>query len=510
MDMKNTPRALFFSLSFILLLGAILRIYNLDKESLWFDEVGSINLSMRSPIEVFTKFHNSFFYFWLLKYWIKCFGLSESALRYLSAILGICSIFVIYKIARILFNQKIGLISAFLLSISPVHIFYSQEIRNYSLFLLLSLCSMLIFIKLIKKNQLKQYLLIILVNILLLFTFSFGILIILIQNIFFFIIYKHEKKRRWIISQLILSSLFLLWAIPIFFELINGPWIKPSTSWIKKPGLNTLIETFKTFCYGAENYGGNELHINPKFLLIPRYLIYVFGILFIFGLSLLKNPPYKDNLKLIILWLSSIIIPFLVSIVFLPVYVTRYVIYALPPFLIIIAAGINKLKFKKIVIFTVLFLTIHSLIYYYTKELKINWKDAISYINANIKKDDIIAIALAKQARLLGYYGKNGLKYSKTNRLDIDKKMGVQLILGGFEYNEGPNKILGINNVEQLKQLMKFQDIRKDSYIWIIISRWAVYENTADGIKEYITTSCQTIEHKQFNGVNIYKCVVPL
>ncbi|MFH1441760.1 MAG: hypothetical protein ABIH18_06980 [Candidatus Omnitrophota bacterium] len=93
--------------------------------------------------------------------------------------------------------------------------------------------------------------------------------------------------------------------------------------------------------------------------------------------------------------------------------------------------------------------------------------------------------------------------------MDIDKKIGVQLILGGFEYNEAPNKILGINNTEQLKQLIKLQNIKKNTCAWIFLSRWAVYEGTANGIKEYITTFYQLIEQKQFNGVNIYKCIIP-
>lgn len=507
--------SVFFSLIAVLLLGAGLRIYDLGRESLWFDEAGSIDLAMRYPFILFTKFQNSPLYFLLLKYWMNIFGVSECALRSLSVIFGIGAIFLIYKLASLLFDEKTGLLSAFLLCISPLHIRYCQEIRNYSLFIFLTLLSMLIFIRLLKKNQIKLYIWSALVNILLVYTFSFGALVVFIQNIFFFL--GDKQKKKWVISHGLVLIFFLLWFIPICITAVKEPWIKISNNWIKNPGFGVLAETFTAFSYGGENYGGNDFQINPAVLRHAAKLSYLFGILFFLGISSLINPKNKEivakrparELLLFGLWLLSPLIPFVFSKVFFPVYVIRYVIFALPAFLIIIAMGINKITGQAIqmsVVLTITILTACALSVYYPKHLKINWREAVNYINKQLRKDDIIIVSLAKQTRLFGYYGKNGLRYHKNGSLNIDRELGPRLVEGGFIYFDGENKMIGVNNVTQLKRIIGSRNIiPKNSNIWLVLSRWAVYEGAADSIKEYMDSVYQNKAERRYEGIAVYQ-----
>jgi uncharacterized membrane protein len=54
---------------------------------------------------------------------------------------GFISIFLIYHLARQLFNRDVGLLSALLMALSLFHIHYSQEARQYALVTLLTLTS---------------------------------------------------------------------------------------------------------------------------------------------------------------------------------------------------------------------------------------------------------------------------------------------------------------------------------------------------------------------------------
>ncbi|RKY36518.1 MAG: hypothetical protein DRP78_03400 [Candidatus Omnitrophota bacterium] len=128
-------------LASIIVLGAFLRIYNLGAESLWYDEVGSIDQATRSLPVLFSKFHLSPLYFVLLKYWMRLFGASEFVLRLPSVLFGVGALFLIYKIGQMLFNTRVGLLSSLILAISPFHLFYCQEARHYSLFIFLTLLS---------------------------------------------------------------------------------------------------------------------------------------------------------------------------------------------------------------------------------------------------------------------------------------------------------------------------------------------------------------------------------
>lgn len=498
----------------ILILGAALRIYNLGTESFWFDEVGSVDLAMRNLKPLFFNMKSPF-YFLVLKCWMRIWGGSESGLRSLSAVFGIGSIFLIYKVAKLLFDERVGLFSAFLLSISPVHIFYSQETRNYSLLVFLTLLSMYIFIRLLREDRIKLYIYSALVNILLCYTLLHGIVVIVGQNIFFF--FKGKRKKRWLFTQAAVLIFFLLWFIPIVTVALREPWIKVSTSWIQKPQLSTLLETFRTFSYGGESYGGADFHICPEDQKIPKNVFYIFGILSFAGIFLQARSrcnelEYRWNRQAVLLlciWLFlSILIPFLFSIIFFPLYLIRYIIFALPAFLIFVALGISRIKIRTIqagVILVITILTAQALNLYYTEELKINWKEAFSYINANIKEDDAIIVSLAKQVRVFGYYGKNGLRYQKKSSLNIDKTLGSTLVTGGFVYFDEVNKLIGINDVEQLKQIINSTDaVRKNSNLWLVLTRWAVEIDSAEPIRKYIDSFYQNKQQRHYQGVSVY------
>ena len=88
---------------------------------------------------------------------MQIFGQSEFSIRFPALIFGVLSIFMIYKLGKVLFNLEIGLLSALILAISPFHIHYSQEARPYSLLMVLSLISTYYFVKFIKSHHEKNF-----------------------------------------------------------------------------------------------------------------------------------------------------------------------------------------------------------------------------------------------------------------------------------------------------------------------------------------------------------------
>lgn len=72
-------------------------------------------------------------YFLLLRVWIKLVGESDQTLRLLSLIIGLATVMAMFFLGRAVFDEKMGLAAAALLSILPLHIQYSQEVRPYPL-----------------------------------------------------------------------------------------------------------------------------------------------------------------------------------------------------------------------------------------------------------------------------------------------------------------------------------------------------------------------------------------
>jgi uncharacterized membrane protein len=73
--------------------------------------------------------------------WVAVTGTVESS-RWLSVLLGLLAIPVIYLWGRVLAGRSAGELAALLLAISPIHVWYSQEARAYALFFLLAVTAL--------------------------------------------------------------------------------------------------------------------------------------------------------------------------------------------------------------------------------------------------------------------------------------------------------------------------------------------------------------------------------
>jgi uncharacterized membrane protein len=131
------------ALGFIILLSALLRFYHLGAASLWSDEIFS-----RYYTDVFglhyvltdglSRETNPPTYYLLLRGWMSLFGGSEAALRSLSAVISVLCVPVTYLLGRELGGRSRGLAGALLFTLCPASLYFSQEARVYSLFMLAS------------------------------------------------------------------------------------------------------------------------------------------------------------------------------------------------------------------------------------------------------------------------------------------------------------------------------------------------------------------------------------
>src|SRR5439155_440753 len=130
----------------ITLLGLALRLYRLANQSLWMDEISSVETA-RVPldqiIERSAQNNASPAYFLLLRPIVgKSNGRIEARARILSAIAGALSIPVF--IGVVLHWRKdwaTALTAGVLLAINPLHVWYSQEVRGYAIMLFFGLCA---------------------------------------------------------------------------------------------------------------------------------------------------------------------------------------------------------------------------------------------------------------------------------------------------------------------------------------------------------------------------------
>jgi mannosyltransferase len=158
--LKSGPRALAWSssvwLGLIVGMGAILRLINLDRQSLWLDEGISYWIALRPLSELVghlaTGDTHPPLHYLLLKGAIALGG-SEWLLRFPSVLAGLVGIGLLYALGRELFDARTGLVAALIVAVSPLHIWHSQEARMYALVATLTLAAGLFAARALRTNS---------------------------------------------------------------------------------------------------------------------------------------------------------------------------------------------------------------------------------------------------------------------------------------------------------------------------------------------------------------------
>ncbi|MGH7151865.1 MAG: glycosyltransferase family 39 protein [Planctomycetota bacterium] len=124
--------------------GAAVRLWRLDSQSLWLDELFSVAVSELSVEGVAKKMAEEFhppLYYWLLKAW-RLLGTSDLHVRALSVLLGCLTIPLFFSLSGKVLGRNARRLATCLLAFSPLHVYFSQEVRGYVLTHLLAVASL--------------------------------------------------------------------------------------------------------------------------------------------------------------------------------------------------------------------------------------------------------------------------------------------------------------------------------------------------------------------------------
>lgn len=320
----------------LLIFGAFLRIYSLSKESLVLDEAQSVWQASHSPSfilhysaqNVHLPLHNL-----LLHYWITLFGASESSVRMLAVIPGILVLPYIYLLAyEVTHSRKNALLAYTFACLSPFWVWYSREIRMYTLLILFVTISYYLFLRFISTSKLKYLVLYTIINIIGVYTHYFFNLALLVEGSFLLLaLYNYwiigDKHFKFNLS----FKLFMSWLVTFTFL---GFWIiyylRNNQGGELAPNLATpskfdIVLSLFNFTFGYQPVA------------ISTILISMWPLLALFGFIFLKKRK-KIFLPKIYMLLVGFVLPialvYFVSVTVKPIYLTRYLVAATPLYLI--------------------------------------------------------------------------------------------------------------------------------------------------------------------------------
>ncbi len=241
-----------FILLGLCLIGFGLRIYQLAGSSLWWDEMATVARTAVSLEEMFANLltvrNHMPLYFLLMRPWSEI-GRSAFVMRYASVIWGVLAIPLIYQLGRLNVNKKTGLIAAALLTISPFHIWFSQELRMYSLLLFVILLAHWFLTRALYQQSSWNWAGYGVAMLTALYLHYMAALIFLVHYIFFSLYHRFLKPyfKSWLISAGAASFFFALWVLQI---MLTGGFRDAPIGWIPPAYWFDPFQTLLAFSLG--------------------------------------------------------------------------------------------------------------------------------------------------------------------------------------------------------------------------------------------------------------------
>jgi len=165
---------------------------------IWLDEAISIHQANLSLHELFRNLYYGDrqppLYHLTLWLTIRVFGDGELAVRLPSLLAGTLVIPVLYELGRELYDRRTGLIAAAFAAVSPLLVWYSQEVRMYEFATLFGLLALLTQLRVIRHGTMLNWAAYILATAALLWSHYFGLLLIGVQQLAFVGVIVHRKR----------------------------------------------------------------------------------------------------------------------------------------------------------------------------------------------------------------------------------------------------------------------------------------------------------------------------
>ena len=361
---ENLKKSSLFFYLVIVFIGILTIFFQLHFENFWLDEMNSFWVSdpTLSSDETFIRqkksdFHNPILFNLILKEFLYLTNYEPNTARFLPFIFGSITILFFGILSYQVKKGNSFLLTTFLASISIYIIKYSQEVRPYSLLLMLSTINIYLYFFILNeliKNKFYNYLInfiFIIISVLNYSTNPFSLIIFFSQiiHIIFIFFYLNKKNNLLIFSFLIILFIYLLTNYNYLTYQISF------SSYMLSADMSNVIDGL----YFPRFFGSKIMGY--------IYLISLLFLIFHQKKKVISNINYS---LLVIIFIFSYLIPFIYGLIRTPVLLDRYIIFVLIPVIVLISCLSNEIKSKKIKYFITLILIVSTLLNHYLEILK--------------------------------------------------------------------------------------------------------------------------------------------
>jgi len=416
------------ALAALCLLALGLRWLGITNESLWLDEATSLSLARLPLVELVTHLLKEDvhppLYFAMLHFWIAG-GDGVAYLRLLSVLTGVLTLPAVYLLGRQLFDARVGLIAAALLAISPLHIYYSQMVRNYVLFVLLVVLAFYTLLRAMQTDRWLWWCLYIVSAIASLYSHYYSVLTLFIQNVIALAFARRAGSgrpwRHWLVASTAVGAVFGVWLLnsAMLTEGVAPGWLSAASA----PSVASLPSTVAQFTLG-ETAG--------QYARWARLGSYFFFTLMLVAASVERAPGgrrfrFRRQAGVWMSWayfLIPLIAIWLVSQV-KPMYALRYLMPFMVPYYLLLAAGVVALdrRWPRWLAFGLSLAFIAPGVWYtYQTPQEHDWRIVSTYVLERAQPGDVVVFNPPWYSKPFDYYAAGRVEiFQPTDALDTQQ-----------------------------------------------------------------------------------------
>lgn len=418
-------------------------------------------------------------YHLLLQAWTFVFGNDIVPARFLSLGFFLAIIPMVYILGKLVFNHKVGLYAALLVTVSPFMQWYGSEARMYSMLAFMTVLHYYFFIKVYEEGRTRQWIGYILVAILGLYTHYFFGFVLLTEALFYLLYRRSFPKgslKKFIVSAVVALGAFAPWLLYVR-SLGTASNTQPS---LTSPSSGDVFNTYTQFLFGFQVDAMNTVIVS----LWPVVVLLAF-------FALQKNHKITQQAVFFVLAaVIPVIAAFVISVTIRPFYLSRYLIVSLPPLVILLAwiFSTYPLKVRRILQTALVAITLGLLAIQVLNPqtpVKEDYSVAVGYLNQQVTAQDVVVVAAPFTIYPTEYY------YTGA------AKLTTQPIWNRFESGAVPAYNQNTVKAETDKNVLPYQ------YAYLMLSYDQGYN---EKLKTYYSSRFELVSTKDFSdGLTIYR-----
>jgi len=372
----------------ILLVGFVLRMWNLGSASLWTDEVLTAvraSVSLRDSFNSILSTGNQTPIYFISLQLLPSFD--ETLLRLPSALMGLFGIALLMFVAVRLYGRyELALWAGALLAVNPYHVWLSRTARPYAMIFVLSLFISYSFLMMARGKQSRMRWILFTAASLMAYLTHYSAAALLAAQFVSFVFLMRDRRQffiRWMIAQACAAVPVLIW----LYVLSRHP-IAVGPAWVPTPDLRDIPLTIWAMTLGYT--GALKWYMVPALMIVSASL--VFGMFY----AVREGRRSPDNFYWFWLIVAPLVPVFLISAFIVSFYVDRYFMIFLPALVLLIPLIWTRLprQLWQIALAVVIVTNTHNVLLAFSdgSYVRADWRGAADYVESNFRPGDQIMI----------------------------------------------------------------------------------------------------------------------